>query len=129
MHKKKESLSQQTLFPYYLCITYFLLQAFSQVVLEHTFVQESAFSQAALGHAFVQESAFSQVVQSILHESATQQDFAAQQESAATHSVLAFSQVSFALLLQHELMVRAATATITNNTFFISFLFNGLTIF
>lgn len=57
-------------------------------------------------------------------ESTTQQVSALQQESAATHSVLALSHVvSFDLLLQHELMVRAATATIANNTFFIIFFF------
>ena len=84
-----------------------------------------AFSHVALGQAFWQESAFSQVAQSIWQESAISQA-ALQQESAATHSVLALSQVvSFALLLQHELMVRAATATIANNTFFIFFSFLG----
>ena len=66
--------------------------------------------------ALVQESAFSQVAQ----VSATQVS-ALQQESATQH-VSAFSHVvSLHFLLQHELMVRAATATITNNTFFIFF--------
>jgi hypothetical protein len=90
--------------------------AFSQAVLVQAFWQESAFSQVALAQAFWQESAISHV--------------ALQQESVATHSTFALSQVvSFALLLQHDEMVRAATATIANNTFFIFFLFNGLTIF
>jgi hypothetical protein len=67
--------------------------------------------------ALVQESAFSQVAQ----VSATQVS-ALQQESTATQHVSAFSHVvSLHFLLQHELMVRAATATITNNTFFIFF--------
>lgn len=69
---------------------------------------------AYYSHTLVQESA--------TQESATQQVSALQQVSAATHSVQALSQVvSFAFLLQHELMVRAATATITNNTFFMLF--------
>ena len=67
--------------------------------------------------ALVQESACSQVAQ----VSATQVS-ALQQESTATQHVSAFSHVvSLHFLLQHELMVRAATATITNNTFFIFF--------
>ena len=67
--------------------------------------------------ALVQESAFSQVAQ----ESATHVS-ALQQESTATQHVSAFSHVvSLHFLLQHELIVRAATATITNNTFFIFF--------
>ena len=68
--------------------------------------------------AFVQESANSQVAQ----ESATQQVSALQQVS-ATQQVSACSHVASLhfLLLQHEPMVRAATATITNNTFFIFF--------
>ena len=67
--------------------------------------------------ALVQESAFSQVAQ----VSATQVS-ALQQESTATQHVSAFSHVvSLHFLLQHELMVRAATATITNNTFIIFF--------
>ena len=68
--------------------------------------------------ALVQESAFSQVAQ----VSATQVS-ALQQESTATQHVSAFSHVvSLHFLFQHELMMRAATATITNNTFFISLL-------
>ena len=68
--------------------------------------------------AFVQESANSQVAQ----ESATQQESALQQES-TTQQVSACSHAASLhfLLLQHELIVRAATATITNNTFFIFF--------
>ena len=59
--------------------------------------------------------------ESAAQESATQQVSALQQESATQH-VSAFSHVvSLHFLLQHELMVRAATATITNNTFFIFF--------
>ena len=87
---------------------YFFSQAFSHL--------------AALGQTFSQESAFSQVAQEFMwQESATQQVSALQQVS-ATHSVWAWSHVvSLHFLLQHELMVRAATATITNNTFFIFF--------
>ena len=62
--------------------------------------------------------------ESAAQESATQQVSALQQESATQH-VSAFSHVvSLHFLLQHELMVRAATATITNNTLFISSCFN-----
>ena len=101
--------------------------------LGQTFWHESAFShvaqsfwQAFLGQTFWQESAFSHVAQSILQESAISQA-TLQQESAATYSVLALSHVvSLALLLQHELIVRAATATIANNTFFIFFVNLGL---
>lgn len=102
-------------------VIYLLGQAFSQVsALGQAFWQESAFTQAsALGQSILQESFISQVAQSILHESAISQ-VALQHESAATHSVLALSHAfSLALLLQQELMVRAATATIANNTFFI----------
>ena len=120
---KKQSASADALcyLKLYYGRVYFFSQSFSQVAF---------FSQAALGQTFWQESAFSQVVQSILQESAISQ-VALQHESVATHSVVALSHVaSLHFLLQHELMVRAATATITNNTFFIFFLlFNCLTIF
>ena len=99
---------------------YCLSQAFSHAALGQ------AFSHSALGHTFSHESAFSQVAQSFWHESAFSQA-TLQQESAATHSVLALSQV-LALLLQHELIVRAAAATRTNNTFFIFFFVFCLTI-
>ena len=96
------------------------------------FWHESAFShvaqfiwQAFLGQTFWHEAAFSHVAQSIWQESAISQT-AWQQAPAATHSVLALSHVvSLALLLQHELMVRAATATNANNTFFIFFVILG----
>lgn len=81
--------------------------------------------------AFVQESAFSQTAlqESVAQESATQHVSAMQHESVATHSVLALSQVvSLHFLLQHALMLRAATATITNNTFFMFFFCFYLTI-
>ncbi len=59
--------------------------------------------------------------QTFVQESATQQESAAQHESTTAQQVSACSHVASLhfLLLQHELMVRAATATITNNTFFI----------
>jgi hypothetical protein len=86
------------------CLDYFFLQAFSQSV---------------LGHTFLQESAFSQVAQSFSHESViSQADL--QQGVAAVHSVLALPQV-FPFLLQHEVNVRAATAAIMNSIFFILF--------
>ena len=59
-----------------------------------------------------QESATQQVA----HVSALQHESTTQQVSACSHA----ASLHF-LLLQHELMVRAATATITNNTFFIFF--------
>ena len=62
------------------------------------------------------------VQESATQESATQQVSALQQESAATQQVSAWLHVvSCVFLLQHALIVRAATATITNNTFFIFF--------
>ena len=89
---------------------------------EDYFFSQQAFSHsAALGQTFSQESAFSQVAQSMWQESAAQHVSALQQESTTQH-VSACSHTTslhFFLLLQHELMVRAATATITNNTFFI----------
>lgn len=57
-----------------------------------------------------QESATQQVA----HVSALQHESTTQQVSACSH----VASLHF-LLLQHELTVRAATATITNNTFFI----------
>ena len=62
--------------------------------------------------------AFASYSQTAAQESATQ--VSAQHES-TTQQVSACSHVASLhfLLLQHELMVRAATATITNNTFFI----------
>ena len=93
---------------------------------EDYFFSQQAFSHsAALGQTFSQESAFSQVAQSMWQESAAQHVSALQQESTTQH-VSACSHTTslhFFLLLQHELMVRAATATITNNTFFIFFSF------
>lgn len=122
---KKQSASADALcyLKLYYGRVYFFSQSFSQVAF---------FSQAALGQTFWQESAFSHVVQSILQESAISQvalqqesaisQVALQHESVATHSVVALSHVaSLHFLLQHELMVSAATATITNNTFFIFF--------